>query len=186
MRRLVSKGTRPRLPWARRLREFQNDPRPVLELLELLKDDPELYVRRSVANNLNDIGKDNPALLVDIARRWMNDATNERRWLISHALRSALKRAEPGAFEVMGFGEEAQVRIGSVRITPQSAVIGGSVKIAFGITNTDERAHHMLVDLKSVSLAEMTTRKHYAGTHKISAVLNGRPEPLGTFELAQR
>ncbi len=63
MRRLVSEGTRPRLPWAPRLRAFQKDPRPVLELLELLKDDPELYVRRSVANNLNDIGKDHPALL---------------------------------------------------------------------------------------------------------------------------
>ncbi len=60
VRRLVSEGTRPRLPWAPRLRAFQKDPRPVLELLELLKDDPELYVRRSVANNLNDIGKDHP------------------------------------------------------------------------------------------------------------------------------
>lgn len=56
VRRLVSEGTRPRLPWAARLPAFQRDPRPVLELLELLKDDPALYVRRSVANNLNDIG----------------------------------------------------------------------------------------------------------------------------------
>jgi 3-methyladenine DNA glycosylase AlkC len=63
VRRLVSEGTRPRLPWAPRLRAFQDDPRPVLELLELLKDDPELFVRRSVANNLNDIGKDNPGCL---------------------------------------------------------------------------------------------------------------------------
>ncbi len=130
MRRLVSKGTRPRLPWARRLREFQNDPRPVLELLELLKDDPELYVRRSVANNLNDIGKDNPALLVD---------TNESCWLISRALRSALKRAEPGVLDVMGFGEEAKVRVGSVRITPQLGVpwkslLGSQTRMSAHIT----------------------------------------------------
>lgn len=68
VRRLVSEGTRPRLPWAPRLPRFQRDPSPVLELLELLKDDPSLYVRRSVANNLNDIGKDHPDLLVGIGR----------------------------------------------------------------------------------------------------------------------
>ena len=75
VRRLVSEGTRPRLPWAPRLRAFQRDPRPVLELLELLKDDPELYVRRSVANNLNDIGKDHPELLTATAKRWLRGAT---------------------------------------------------------------------------------------------------------------
>ena len=74
VRRLVSEGTRPRLPWAPRLRAFQIDPRPVLTLLEKLKDDPELYVRRSVANNLNDIGKDHPAVLVDVSRRWLKNA----------------------------------------------------------------------------------------------------------------
>ena len=95
VRRLVSEGTRPRLPWAPRLRDFQKDPRPVLALLELLKDDPDLYVRRSVANNLNDIGKDHPALLVETARRWLVEASDERRWLVHHALRSAVKRAEP-------------------------------------------------------------------------------------------
>ena len=216
VRRLVSEGTRPRLPWAPRLREFQKDPRPVLALLELLKDDPELYVRRSVANSLNDIGKDHPALLVETARRWITNATDERRRLVSHALRSALKRAEPGALQVMGFGEEAKVSVGNVGITPQSAAIGGSVEIAFAITNTDARQQHILVDFcvhfmkangktspkvfklrtidlapqetvqmkKSISLAEMTTRKHYIGTHKIDVMLNGYTQPLGTFELA--
>ncbi|MBI1919564.1 MAG: DNA alkylation repair protein [Geobacter sp.] len=216
VRRLVSEGTRPRLPWAPRIREFQEDPRPVLALLELLKDDPELYVRRSVANNLNDIGKDHPALLVETARRWMNDATDERRRLVSHALRSAVKRAEFGALEVMGFGEEAKVSIGNTRITPQRAMIGGSVEIALEVTNTNSHRQRVLVDFrihfmkangktspkvfklktidlapretvqleKSVSLAEMTTRKHYAGTHKVDVVLNGLIKPMGTFELA--
>jgi 3-methyladenine DNA glycosylase AlkC len=78
VRRLVSEGTRPRLPWAMRLPAFQKDPQPVLNLLELLKDDPELYVRRSVANNLNDIGKDNPAMLYKTARAWMKKPSPER------------------------------------------------------------------------------------------------------------
>lgn len=146
VRRLVSEGTRPRLPWAPRLREFQRDPGPVLTLLELLKDDPELYVRRSVANNLNDIGKDHPSLLVETARRWMKDATDERRWLIRHALRSAVKRAEPGVFEVLGLGKDAKVSIGKARITPKRPVIGGSVKIAFEIKNRDSQRRRVLVD----------------------------------------
>jgi 3-methyladenine DNA glycosylase AlkC len=217
VRRLVSEGTRPRLPWAPRLREFQKDPRPVLALLELLKDDPELYVRRSVANNLNDIGKDHPELLVETARRWMNNATEERRWLVKHALRSAVKRAEPGSLEVIGVGEDVEVSINNATITPQRVMIGGSVEIAFEVTNTSSRRQRILADVsvhfmkangntspkvfklktidlapqetarmrKSVSLAEMTTRKHYAGTHKVDVVLNGRAEPLGTFELAR-
>jgi len=215
VRRLISEGTRPRLPWAPRLREFQKDPRPVLALLELLKDDPELYVRRSVANNLNDIGKDHPELLVETARRWIKNATEERRWLVNHALRSAVKRAESGALEVIGFGEAAKVSVGNVRITPQSPMIGGSVEIALEVTNTNPHRQRVLVDFrihfmkangktspkvfklrtidlapretvqmgKSVSLAEMTTRKHYAGTHKVDVVLNGLTKPLGTFDL---
>jgi 3-methyladenine DNA glycosylase AlkC len=75
VRRLVSEGTRPRLPWAPRLRQFQTDPAPVLALLELLKDDPELYVRRSVANSLNDIGKDHPEVLNRTAQAWLKNAT---------------------------------------------------------------------------------------------------------------
>ena len=90
VRRLVSEGTRPRLPWASRLPAFQSDPAPVLALLERLKDDPALYVRRSVANNLNDIGKDHPTLLANTARAWLQDATPERRWIVQHALLSLI------------------------------------------------------------------------------------------------
>ena len=101
---------RQRLPWAPRLRQFQDDPTPVLALLELLKDDPELYVRRSVANNLNDIGKDQPGLLIHTAQAWLKDASPERTWIIKHALRSAIKRGEVGALAVLGFGQVAQVQ----------------------------------------------------------------------------
>jgi hypothetical protein len=112
------------------LRAFQADPRPVLALLERLKDDPSLYVRRSVANNLNDIGKDHPVLLVETATRWMENATEERRWIIRHALRSAVKRGESGALGLLGFGEAARVSVEKVRIAPQRPTIGSSVAIA--------------------------------------------------------
>lgn len=216
VRRLVSEGTRPRLPWASRLREFQKDPSPVLALLELLKDDSSLYVRRSVANNLNDIGKDHPNLLAETTRRWLIKASDERRWLIRHALRSAVKRAEPGALAVMGFGENAKVSVTNASITPRQAVMGDKLTIVFDITHTGTKKQPILVDFrihfiksngktspkvfklktvtlapqetatlrKTVSLAAMSTRKHYPGTHRVDVVINGVAQALGAFELA--
>jgi 3-methyladenine DNA glycosylase AlkC len=148
VRRLVSEGTRPRLPWAPRLPAFQEDPRPVLELLELLKDDPELYVRRSVANNLNDIGKDNPAALVETCRRWLEGASAERLWLVRHALRSAVKRGDPEALAVLGYGTDPAVAIRDVRIEPAVARIGGAVTVGVELANEDAGTQRLLVDLR--------------------------------------
>lgn len=218
VRRLVSEGTRPRLPWAPRLRQFQADPTPVLALLDLLKDDPELYVRRSVANNLNDIGKDHPELLTATAQAWLKDATAERAWIVGHALRSAIKQGDGGALKVLGFGKAARVAVGGVQITPDKAVIGGTVTMAFELTNPHTRTQNLLVDLavhyvkangqakpkvfklktlelapgqtarfaKKLSLAQMTTRAHYPGLHKVEVMLNGQPQALGAFELTAR
>ena len=147
VRRLVSEGTRPRLPWAPRLRAFQKDPRPVLELLELLKDDSELYVRRSVANNLNDIGKDHPALLTAVAKRWLRDASEDRRWIVNHALRSAVKRADSGALGALGYGTEAKVTLRDKRIAPARVKIGGSVAVSFTLVNLQARPQRVMVDL---------------------------------------
>ena len=148
VRRLVSEGTRPRLPWASRLRAFQADPRPVLALLERLKDDPSLYVRRSVANNLNDIGKDHPAVLVATAKRWMKNATEQRRWIVRHALRSAVKRGDSGALGLLGFGETARISVEKVKIAPQRPAIGSSVAIACEIANRAPVVQRLLVDLR--------------------------------------
>lgn len=148
VRRLVSEGTRPRLPWAPRLRNFQADPQPVLALLELLKDDPDLYVRRSVANNLNDIGKDHPAVLAKTAKVWMRNATEERRWLIRHALRSAVKRGEPGALSVMGAGHAAQVLVRNRSVTPRRVQMGQSVTVAFELGNARSERQRVLVDFR--------------------------------------
>jgi 3-methyladenine DNA glycosylase AlkC len=148
VRRLVSEGTRPRLPWASRLRALQRDPQPALELLELLKDDPDLYVRRSVANHLNDIGKDHPGLLTATARRWLKDASPERAWIVRHALRSAIKRGDAGALAVSGFGARADVTVRGKSISPQRARIGGAVTIAFELVNRLPRPQRVLVDLR--------------------------------------
>ncbi len=217
VRRLVSEGTRPRLPWAPRLKAFQRDPTPVLALLELLKDDPELYVRRSVANNLNDIGKDHPEVLANVASAWLEGASEERRWLVRHALRSAVKRAEPGALAALGFGQAAEVEIGALETLPSRPAIGSSVFLAFEVRNHGRKPQQVLVDLrvhfvkangktapkvfklktldlapgetgrvgKTISLAELTTRKHFPGEHRVEAVVNGETRPLGSFEVVR-
>lgn len=100
VRRLCSEGTRPRLPWASRLTAFIRDPGPVLPLLETLRDDPDLYVRRSVANHLGDIAKDHPALAFEICERWLEGATVERRWMIRHAVRHPARKGVKAALRL--------------------------------------------------------------------------------------
>ena len=219
VRRLVSEGTRPRLPWAPRLRDFQRDPAPVLALLERLKDDPELYVRRSVANNLNDIGKDHPEVLFEVARRWKAGADANRQWIVRHALRSAVKRGEAGALRALGFGAaSAGLAVARAAITPRKALRGGAVTIAFDVRNAGKRRGRAIVDFrihfvkasgraapkvfklravdlapgesvrlsKKVSLADLTTRRHHPGRHAVDALLDGKPVPIGSFDLAAR
>ena len=148
VRRLVSEGTRPRLPWASRLRRFQLDPGPVIELLELLKDDPEPYVRRSVANNLNDISKDHPDVVVAVCRRWLEGASHERRSLIKHALRTLVKQCHPDALTLLGFEPGSPVVVEQLIVVPESASIGGKVTIEVGLRNPDHEPQSVLVDLR--------------------------------------
>ena len=215
VRRLVSEGTRPRLPWAGRLRRFQKDPRPVLTLLEQLRDDSEIYVRRSVANNLNDIGKDHPEVLITVARRWMKGATEERRSLVRHALRSLVKQGNTDALEILGFGKVATVALENIGISPRRVPNGGKVTVTFDARSTSRRAQRVMLDLrihfikangksspkvfklrtaslaageavtsrKTISLANLTTRKHYPGRHLVDVLINGRITPLGSFSV---
>ena len=92
VRRLCSEGTRPRLPWAGKLKDLADDPGPVLPILEELKEDSELYVRRSVANHVGDIAKDHLDLALDLCEKWLPDASKELKWVIRHALRNPFKK----------------------------------------------------------------------------------------------
>src|SRR5688572_22368590 len=130
VRRIVSEGTRLRLPWAMRIPWLDRNPNRVLELLELLKDDPTTLVRRSVANNLNDLGKVHPELLIEICGRWLRGASAERRTLIEHALRSAIKRGEVGALKLLGFARKPAVAIEDMRFLPKRVAIGGQVAVS--------------------------------------------------------
>ena len=97
VRRLCSEGSRPRLPWAMRIPALVKNPSPVLPILEALKDDPDLYVQRSVANHIGDIAKDHPRLAFEICERWLDGASVERKWMIRHAVRHPAKKGVKAA-----------------------------------------------------------------------------------------
>jgi 3-methyladenine DNA glycosylase AlkC len=159
VRRLVSEGTRLRLPWAARVAWLDEHPEQVLALLELLKDDPASVVRRSVANNLNDLGKVHPGLLMRTCESWLAQAPDDRRVLVEHALRSAVKRGEPAALRLLGYGQ-VSVALDDVRIAPRRVPIGDRVAIEFTLRSRSRTAQDVLVDL---------------GVHFIKA--NGRATP---------
>ena len=148
VRRLVSEGTRLRLPWAMRVTWLDQNPKRVIELLELLKDDSTTLVRRSVANNLNDLGKVHPELLIETCAAWLKDASLERRALVEHALRSAVKRGEAGALQLLGFGKKPSVAVEHVRFQPRRVTIGGQVAIRFTLRSTARASQDLLVDLR--------------------------------------
>ena len=216
VRRLVSEGIRPRLPWAPRLRAFQEDPHPVIALLELLKDDPERYVQRSVANNLNDIGKDHADLAVETCRRWLIGASPAREWIVRHALRSLVKKGHSGALETLGVGDKPKVSITNAQLVRRRVKIGGGLRFSFEITSTGKKDQALLIDYAvhfmkangttrpkvfklrkislapsarieltaAVSFADMTTRRHYPGRHRIDLLINGVTYPLAEFDVS--
>ncbi len=143
VRRLVSEGTRPRLPWAPRVRRLVDDPEPGLALLERLADDPSLYVRRSVANHLNDVSKDHPERALATARTWL--AQDHRHpphvtWVVGHALRSLVKSGHPDAFTLLGCGGPAGalgVAAATVSCEPREVPWSGATVLGASVTATD-------------------------------------------------
>ena len=146
VRRLVSEGTRPRLPWGQRLPDFCNDPSPVLVLLEHLKDDESETVRRSVANNLNDIAKDNPDQVISTCRRWLRNAGEERRWIIRHATRSLVKAGHPAVFGLLGYTENPEVRMGWVELDCAQIKIGESINFSADLVSESELKQNIVID----------------------------------------
>jgi len=101
VRRLCSKGTRPKLPWGKRIQSFVANPQPTLHILEHLKDDESLYVRRSVANHLGDIAKDHPKIAFSTCERWLQKgSTNELKWVVRYAVRHHAKKGNARALEI--------------------------------------------------------------------------------------
>ena len=147
VRRLVSEGTRPRLPLGSRLKMFVENPLPVIELLDLLKDDPELYVRRSVANSLNDIAKDNPDVVVETLERWNNEIQSQNmEWITKHALRTLVKQGNPGALNILGYKHGAELEVKNIVFDKPSVKIGESIRFDFEIHSKSNEIQPIVID----------------------------------------
>lgn len=145
VRRLVSEGTRPRLPWAMQLPRLIEDPSPMLPILEALRDDTEEYVRRSVANHLNDIAKDHPDLIADIAKSWMKGADGTREKLVRHACRSLIKSGHRTALAAFGL-HAPEIGNVDIRIETPAVDYGGALSFSADLASTAPKAQSLVID----------------------------------------
>jgi len=145
VRRLASEGSRPRLPWSFRLDPVIRDPSLTQPILENLKADPSLYVRKSVANHLNDISKDHPELMLDWLNRW--DLKNARSaWIARHASRSLIKAGHPRSFRLFGFTVKPAVKIFGFVVTPAKLKLGGVLTFSFTLKSLARKPQKLAVD----------------------------------------
>ena len=145
VRRLVSEGSRPRLPWGLQLKRLIVDPSPALPLLQALQDDPSEYVRRSVANHLNDIAKDHPALVALWVETHLIHATSERRALLRHASRTLIKKGDARVLKAWGLGARYK---GSVvlKVAPMHVALGGQVTLTLALKSTSKQTQKLVID----------------------------------------
>ncbi len=146
VRRLVSEGSRPRLPWGLQLKALVADPSPSLPLLQALQDDPSPYVRRSVANHLNDIAKDHPQRVLAWLHEHLPGAGPERRALLRHASRTLIKAGHPGVLQAWGQGEPFRGQA-TLRLQPRRVLLGGAVQLSLQLDSHSRHAQRLVVDL---------------------------------------
>ena len=139
VRRLASEGSRPRLPWAVALPHLKKDPSPTLPILENLKNDPHQWVRRSVANHLNDISRDHPAIVLRIARDWKG-ISRETDAILRHACRTLLKKGDVETLQHFGLEDHENIHVTQFRLESTTVQVGDTLRFSFGLHNRDEEA----------------------------------------------
>jgi 3-methyladenine DNA glycosylase AlkC len=145
VRRLASEGSRPRLPWSFNIPEIMNDPALTLPILEKLKADPELYVRKSVANHLNDFSRTKPDWLLKVVNSW--DKTNENtKWIIKHACRTLIKKGDAETLAVFEFEKNAKVKIENFKLTHPKIKLGQTQQFSFDIISEKKKPQKLVID----------------------------------------
>ncbi len=213
VRRLASEGSRSRLPWAMAVPALKKDPQLILPILEKLNNDPSEWVRRSVANSLNDIARDHPDVVLQIARDWQGISA-ETDAIIKHGSRTLLKRGHTEILTYFGL-DATQVTLTNLRIITPKVTIGGDLDIRFTVRNERNVAQKIRLEyalfylMKNGKLSKkvfkiseriyqpgetctidrrhrfvvITTRTYYCGTHEVSVIVNGQEKARGSFEL---
>jgi 3-methyladenine DNA glycosylase AlkC len=150
VRRAASEGSRPRLPWGEKVHALIEDPGPGLAVLEILRFETEIYVRRSVANHLNDVAKDHPDLVVGTLGRWRREcpptAAANLEWIVRHALRTLIKKGHPGALALVGVHHEAAVAARGLSLASARVRVGGALDFAFTLASTAATPQKLVVD----------------------------------------
>ncbi|MCL1791410.1 MAG: DNA alkylation repair protein [Peptococcaceae bacterium] len=212
VRRLSSEGCRPQLPWGRQIASFKKDPAPVLPILEQLKDDPSLFVRRSVANNLNDISKTHPDLVARLAKDWFGKSEHTD-WVVKHGCRTLCKKGHSEVLAIFGYQDDVVLDIADFALERPSVSLGEDIVFSFSvmakettkvrleygidyvkangkrnrkvfkISEVSLKENRKKVYTKSHSFADVTTRRHYPGIHSISLLVNGVERGKLDFEL---
>lgn len=164
VRRLVSEGSRPRLPWGLQLKGLIADPSPTLPLLERLQDDPSGYVRRSVANHLNDIAKDHPALVAGWVETHLPGAPRARQMLLRHASRTLIKAGDARVLKAFGLGHRFQGQV-TLAVSPPRITLGEAVTLQIELRSNARRAQALLIDyaVHHVKAAGHRTAKVFKG-----------------------
>ncbi|MEW6411074.1 MAG: DNA alkylation repair protein [Candidatus Zixiibacteriota bacterium] len=148
IRRLAAEGSRPRGVWTAHIEQFKKDPRPVIKLLEKLKADESLYVRKAVANNLNDISKDHPALVIKTATVWQKDRHKHTDWIIKHACRTLIKKGDPRVFSLLGFTANPKIALRGLTLSPKKIKIGSDATISFEVVSLGKSAQKLAIDYR--------------------------------------
>jgi 3-methyladenine DNA glycosylase AlkC len=213
VRRFSSEGCRPRLPWAMALPKFKKDPSPILLILDKLKNDESEFVRRSVANNLNDISKDNPEIVLDICEKWIGKTDNTN-WIVKHACRTMLKAGNKRAMILFGYGDPSNIYVENLKFEKKKINFGDDLFFSFELNISEKKNKKVRLEYavyfmkangklskkvfkitensytpgkhsfkKKHSFADMSTRKHYAGEHQISIIVNGVEKVKASFQL---
>lgn len=147
VRRLASEGCRPRLPWAARVPALKADQTLGAPILEALKADPAVYVRKSVANHLNDIAKDRPDWLLDRLAGWPQDDPATE-WIVRHALRTLIKAGDPRALALIGVGHGAEVAVGRFAVNPATVPLGAQITITADLASTSAATQPLVIDYR--------------------------------------
>lgn len=145
VRRLASEGSRPRLPWSFRLEALVKDPSPTLPILENLKGDPSLYVRKSVANHLNDIAKDHPEWMMDRLTEWPLEQAHTA-WIAKRALRTLIKQGDARALGLVGAGDPPEVEVQSFTLNPKKLELGQHLTLELRIKSASAKPQRLVVD----------------------------------------
>jgi len=210
VRRFSSEGCRPALPWAIAIPSLKQDPTSILPILENLKADESLYVRKSVANNLNDISKTHPDLVAKIAKEWYGDDKNTN-WIIKHGCRTLLKKGNQDVLEIFGFVNAKSIDFTGLITNKTTLAIGDDllfdfaisaakdtkVRLEYGvdfvkangkrnrkifqISETNLTANETKSYTKKHSFKDLSTRKHYPGLHTFTVIVNGAER--GSFDV---